>query len=115
MSWPHACVKEAGLKVAEAFARIKPEKTGAWDYYSAARPGRVPDLRDLAQIQAEICSQPLRFRDCAASMREARMDTVVEIGPGHALGAFVRKLDSGVRALATEDAKSLSSALKLAI
>jgi [acyl-carrier-protein] S-malonyltransferase len=115
-SWPHPSFKEAGLKVAEEAAKLKLEKTGAWELYSAVmpEPGRVTELRNFDAMQAGLCASFQSFKACAAAMRNDRLDTVVEIGPGQFLGNYTRRLDTGIRALATEDAKSLSFALKLA-
>jgi [acyl-carrier-protein] S-malonyltransferase len=115
ISWPHASLAQAGRQVAEEFSKLKWERVGNWNLYSCSRGSRLADFQLLPEIQAELCSGPLRFKEAAAAMRSAGMDTVVEIGPGQALGGFVRKLDSGVRALASEDSKSLSAALKLAV
>jgi [acyl-carrier-protein] S-malonyltransferase len=114
-AWPHPSLQGAGREVAAEFSRLKFERSGSWDFFSAVEPGRLGDWQRLPALQEAACSAPLRFRECSQALRVAGMDTVVEIGPGEALGAMLRKLDTGIRALATLDTKALSSALKLAI
>jgi acyl transferase domain-containing protein len=98
-AWPHPIFESVKPAIEAAFSRLPIERAGPWQIF-----GGGLDV-----------SAPLAFRETAAAMRAAGMDTLVEIGPSEALGAYTRKQDTGVRALATLDTKALSSALKLAV
>jgi [acyl-carrier-protein] S-malonyltransferase len=112
--WPHPMFGEVAGRLADAFAAMKPQPK-AWDFFSALHAGAPADFGALAGMQAGLCVQPIPFHANLARLRDAGMDTLVEIGPGQVLGALARKFDAGVRVLASFDAKSLSSALKLAV
>lgn len=98
-AWPHPVFESVKPAIEAEYAKLNIERAGSWQFF-----GGGLDV-----------TAPLAFRAMAAAMRAAGMDTLVEIGPSEALGAYMRKQDTGVRALATLDTKALSSALKLAV
>ncbi len=61
----------------------------------------IPDLLER-QVQSSVY-----FEDSIRSLEAMGVDTVVEIGPGKALSAFVKKTAKGIRILNVEDPASL--------
>ncbi len=114
-AWPHPSLARAGERVAVEFSALKVERKGSWEAYSCSPAGRIVDFQLFVSRQADLCVKPIDFRGAIGVMRAEKMDTVVEIGPGSFLGAAARRLDNGIRALASEDAKALAFSLKLAI
>jgi [acyl-carrier-protein] S-malonyltransferase len=114
-AWPHPSFEPVSSKVREELAKLKAERSGSWDFYSMLNGSRLLEWPKLSGTLADATSRPIRLREGFAAMRGLGMDTLVEIGPSEHLGLHARALDKGIRALASLDAKSLSSALKLAV
>jgi acyl transferase domain-containing protein len=88
---------------------------GPWSLYSLKSGERSETWSGLWQAQAWLGAAEEAFAQAVSAMRAEGMDTFVEIGPGELMGQRVRALDSGIRVLASHDAKALSAALKLAL
>mgnify|MGYP002266951319 FL=1 len=52
------------------------------------------------------------FEDSIRWLEAQGFDTVIEIGPGKALSAFVRKTAKGIRVLPVEDTATLTAAIE---
>ena len=72
------------------------------------QPGE--DLRDLLVRQV---MSPVRWEACIRTMEQAGVDTIVEIGPGHALCGFIRKTAPQIKTVAIEDCATLEQAVAL--
>jgi [acyl-carrier-protein] S-malonyltransferase len=114
-SWPHPSLRALAGKLAKEVGTIKLERNGAWDYYSSLTGQKVIEWSGLLGHLIEGLGESLRWQELVRAMRQAGMDTLVEIGPSEALGLHTRKIDSGIRALSCFDSKSLSAAVKLAL
>ena len=72
---------------------------------ATARPAQTGEGIDellVRQVQSSVY-----FEDTLRYLENAGVDTAVEIGPGRALSAFVKKTAPGIRTYAAEDAPSL--------
>jgi [acyl-carrier-protein] S-malonyltransferase len=112
--WPHPSLEAAGKKVAAEFLKLKPQLTSGMEIYSCTRGDFVPNLQDLPEIQGELCFKPILWTQTMKNLFQRGANTVIEMGSGQALGAAARKVNAGARILASEDAKTLSTAIKLA-
>lgn len=74
----------------------------------ALQPGET-----LEQVLVRQVMSPVRFDACIRTMAQAGVDTIVEIGPGHALCGFIRKTAPQIKAVAIEDCASLEAAVAL--
>ena len=66
----------------------------------------IPALLER-QVQSSVY-----FEDSIRWLEAQGFDTVIEIGPGKALSAFVRKTAKGIRVLPVEDAATLAAAIQ---
>jgi [acyl-carrier-protein] S-malonyltransferase len=114
-AWPHPSLAGTGGELGAEYAKLKFERAGSWELYSCVEPGRITDWSRLPLLQELSCSRPIQFRAAAQAMHQGGMDTIVDVGPSEAMGAFARRQDTGIRALASLDTKALSHALKLAL
>jgi len=69
---------------------------------------------EVKECLAGEYAQPVRVRTAVETMKRDGCFTMVEAGAGTVMGQWVRKIDRGIRALNVEDAKTLSTAAKLA-
>ena len=77
----------------------------------SAEPVSDPDeIRELlvAQVTGRV-----RWRECVLAMRDAGVDTVVELGAGKVLTGLARRIDPDLRALSVEHPDDLEALLKL--
>ncbi len=65
----------------------------------------IPALLER-QVQSSVY-----LEDSIRAMAEAGVDTIVEIGPGKALSAFVKKTAKGIRTIPVETAEELAAAV----
>ena len=112
--WPHPSLEGAARKVAAEFVALKPQLTSGMEIYSCSRGDFVPNLLDLPEIQGELCFKPILWTQLMRAMFKRGANTVIEMGSGQSLGATARKINPGARILASEDAKTVSAAVKLA-
>ena len=71
-----------------------------------AQQGEEIDQLLIRQVQS-----PVYFEDSLRYLEDQGVDTAVEIGPGRALSAFVKKTAPGIRVWAVEDVPSLTAAV----
>jgi malonyl CoA-acyl carrier protein transacylase len=114
MDWPHPMFEQAALQVQKEFEGLKKERSGTEEYFSSATGEWLRDHNALPELARLGCVNPLRFDAMIRAMRGRGMDTVVELGPSSALGAYTHAVDVGVRVLGTGGTKDFSSAIKLA-
>ena len=77
----------------------------------SAEPASDPDeIRELlvAQVTGRV-----RWRECVLAMRDAGVDTVVELGAGKVLTGLARRIDPDLRALSVEHPDDFEALLKL--
>lgn len=113
-AWPQEHLAALAEAETEAFASLKPERNGSFQFWPASTAALSPEPRAWCEQAGLSLHKPIHFRDTIAALRKSGCDTLIEIGPGERLGALARRQDSGMRALATHDAKSLALAVKLA-
>lgn len=75
---------------------------------AALQPGET-----LPGLLVRQVMSPVRFTDCIRTLEQAGVDTIVEIGPGHALCGFIRKTAPHIKTAAIEDCASLEAAVAL--
>ncbi len=113
-AWPQEPLVALADSEKEIFASLKPERNGSFQFWPASTAARSPEPRAWSEQAGLSLYKPIRFRETIAALRASGCDTLIEIGPGERLGALARRQDTGMRALATHDAKSLALAVKLA-
>lgn len=114
MDWPHPIFDEASKKVEGLFSELKLERAGTVEFFSSASGEWLRDHNTLPELARRGCVEPIRFHSMIKAMRARGMDTVVEIGPGAALGAYTHAHDAGIRVLGTDGTKEFSASSKLA-
>ena len=112
--WPHPIFEAASKKVEALFAQLKLERAGTLELFSSASGEWLRDHNQLPALARLGCVAPVNFMAMIQAMRARGMDTVVEIGPGSALGAYTHAIDAGVRVLGTDGTKDFAGAVKLA-
>lgn len=77
-----------------------------------ALPYQPPYEEQLPRLlQQQVCS-PVRWAAIIQHMKQAGVDTVVELGPGTTLSGFVHKTDASIRTFHVEDCASLAEAVE---
>ena len=68
---------------------------------------------NLAQLLVRQVMSPVRFEASIRYMAEQGVDTIIEIGPGHALSGFIRKTAPQISTVSVEDCATLEAAVEL--
>ena len=76
---------------------------------ATARPAQQGE--EIDQLLIRQVQSPVYFEDSLRYLEDQGVDTAVEIGPGRALSAFVKKTAPGIRVWAVEDVPSLTAAV----
>lgn len=72
-----------------------------------------PGKAEVKNLLVQQVYNPVRWEDCVKTMLEQGVDTFVEVGPGKALSAFIKKIDKEVNIINVEDLSSLNKALEV--
>ncbi|MBF0605953.1 MAG: ACP S-malonyltransferase [Candidatus Magnetobacterium sp. LHC-1] len=74
-------------------------------------------LSDVAGIKASLLRQlksPLLWEDSIRTMRQAGVDTFIEVGPGTVLSGLIKRIDSNVAIYSVSDPVSVQRVVELA-
>jgi len=107
-----ALALESGAEA--AWPKLAEPSPGPWSLFSLKSGAFVPAWRELFALSAWAGESEAGLAQAVTGMRGRGMDTFVEIGPGESLAGRAHAVDNGIRVLSSHDAKSLSTALKLA-
>ncbi|MEE2971066.1 MAG: ACP S-malonyltransferase [Pseudomonadota bacterium] len=77
---------------------------------SAAEATRPDDIRDLLVKQVTAM---VRWRECVLAMRDAGVDTLVELGAGKVLTGLARRIDRDMTAISIEGPDDIEALVKI--
>jgi len=77
---------------------------------SAAEATRPDDIRDLLVKQVTAM---VRWRECVLAMRDAGVDTLVELGAGKVLTGLARRIDRDMTAISIEGPDDIDALVKI--
>lgn len=75
--------------------------------------GKENDTEKIRDLLMKQIKSPVRFIQSIEYMIDKGVNTFIEIGPGKALSAFIKKIDPSVTILNVEDEDSLNKALEV--
>lgn len=81
------------------------------DFYSNLLGGKLDDFSDMPDYLARHICSPVKFVDELNAMREAGIETFIELGPNHVLTGLVRKTLRGTTAVNIENNETMQKAL----
>ncbi len=110
--WPDPAFAPAAEAFVAGLAALDPEPLAA-PLLLGGQAIPKPARDWLPKLAVEATAAP-DWSAAASRLRHQGVDTVVEVGHGSELGAALRSVDPGLRALSTGDGPALAQSLKLA-
>lgn len=104
-------LRTAGEQLEQALEKIEIHPLQV-PYLSNVTGEAVKDSRQVKELLIQQVCAPVRWQQCVESMLWMGVDTFVEIGPGHTLTGFLKKINRGATALNVEKVEDLDTVVK---
>ena len=91
-------------------------RTPRVDFVSNVTAGPVKDAEELKELLGRQVCSPVRWQKSMEYMIQNGVDTFIEIGPGHTLGNFAKKIDRSLQIYnveTVEDLENLKQGIKI--
>ena len=75
-----------------------------------AAPAENPD--DIRSLLVEQVTSIVRWRECVLAMRDAGVDTLIELGAGKVLSGLTKRIDRDLTSLNAETPNDIEAVLK---
>lgn len=72
---------------------------------------QVMEAANIASLLEKQVMSPVRFYESIATLKELKVERVVEVGPGKVLSGFVKKIDKSIQISRVEDEQTLNETL----
>ena len=84
-------------------------RTPRVDFVSNVTAGPVKDAEELKELLGRQVCSPVRWQQSMEYMIQNGVDTFIEIGPGHTLGNFAKKIDRSLQIYNVETVEDLEN------
>ena len=91
-------LKEAGEKLDEYLGKVNWTELQV-PYAANINSAIITDIRETRELLKQQVSGSVRWEQSVLAMKEAGVDTWVEIGPGQTLSKFIKKIDSSAKVI----------------
>lgn len=91
-------LKEAGEKLDEYLGKVNWTELQV-PYAANINGAIITDIRETRELLKQQVSGSVRWEQSVLAMKEAGVDTWVEIGPGQTLSKFIKKIDSSAKVI----------------
>ena len=91
-------LKEAGEKLDEYLGKVNWTELQV-PYAANINSAIITDIRETRELLKQQVSGSVRWEQSVLAMKEADVDTWVEIGPGQTLSKFIKKIDSSAKVI----------------
>lgn len=91
-------LKEAGEKLDEYLEKVNWTELQV-PYAANINGAIITDIRETRELLKQQVSGSVRWEQSVLAMKEAGVDTWVEIGPGQTLSKFIKKIDSSAKVI----------------
>lgn len=91
-------LKEAGEKLDEYLEKVNWTELQV-PYAANINGAIITDIRETRELLKQQVSSSVRWEQSVLAMKEAGVDTWVEIGPGQTLSKFIKKIDSSAKVI----------------
>ena len=91
-------LKEAGEKLDEYLGKVCFTELQV-PYAANINGAIITDIRETRELLKQQVSGSVRWEQSVLAMKEAGVDTWVEIGPGQTLSKFIKKIDSSAKVI----------------
>ena len=91
-------LKEAGEKLDEYLGKVNWTELQV-PYAANVNGAIITDIRETRELLKQQVSGSVRWEQSVLAMKEAGVDTWVEIGPGQTLSKFIKKIDSSAKVI----------------
>ena len=91
-------LKDAGEKLDEYLGKVNWTELQV-PYAANINGAIITDIRETRELLKQQVSGSVRWEQSVLAMKEAGVDTWVEIGPGQTLSKFIKKIDSSAKVI----------------